>query len=470
MILYLIIALIAIGILILVLKKPFLTLLIFLFLLPLNAFIITYLGHLFDLDTSQKLILTLWKEWLVFCLLIWAVWQFIKTLKHKNIKTIRLFWFDYLIFGLFVLALLTIIWGIRDLKTILFGLRYDFEFFALYFIGRVIQPKPQELKTAVMTILASSLIVVIFAILQATVLPWDFLNKFGYTYALEWTPGANLQSSQIVGSTRELSRIISTLSGPNQLGSYLALISGILLSIILFARKNLFKIGAGIYFLIILLPLYRTFSRSAWLGLAFALIILLTYLIVRIFSPKTPLPKANFLPAVVTVVLVVIISLAGFTYFNSLNPALLQEMAKRGFSTSNHLLALNRGVELIKAHPAGLGIGSAGPASQWGLGLENSVITESFFLQLGVEMGVLGIIAFIVIIISLLFKLFREINRKKEIISKIVLLGSALGLIALSINSLFLHSFADTATSFTLFALIGLSLNKTKNIDVLQKN
>ncbi|TSC92124.1 MAG: O-antigen ligase WaaL [Candidatus Berkelbacteria bacterium Licking1014_96] len=460
MLFYIIIALIAVGIFILALKKPFVALLIFLFLLPLNAFIITYAKHLFDLDPTQRLILTLWKEWLVFCLLIWAVY---KVTQLHNYKVTKLYWFDYLIFGLFILALLTIIWGIKDIKTIAFGLRYDFEFFAVYFIGRVMRPNPKELTTALKVVLASSLIVVIFGILQATVLPWDFLNKFGYTYALEWTPGNALQSSQIVGSTRELSRIISTLSGPNQLGSYLTLIGVLLLSIILFARKNLFKIGAGIYFLIILLPLYRTYSRSAWLGLVCALIVLLTYLIVRIFSPKRPLPKSNFLPAMITIVAVVSISIAGFAYLNSANPILLQEMARRGFSTSNHLEALSKGVELIKDHPAGLGIGFAGPASQWGLGLENSVITESFFLQIGVEMGVLGIIAFVIIIISLIIKLFREINRKEEVVSKIILLGSALGLIALSVNALFLHSFADTATSLTLFALIGMSLSRTMN-------
>ncbi|MBU2595299.1 O-antigen ligase family protein [Patescibacteria group bacterium] len=460
MLFYIIIALIGIAILMLALKKPFLTLLIFLFLLPLNAFIITYAKHLFDLDSTQRLILTLWKEWVVITLLIWAVWQFIKTPKHKNIKTIQLFWFDYLIFGLFLLALLTIIWGVKDPKTILFGLRYDFEFFAIYFIGRILRPNPRQLKIAFLTILSSSLIVVIFAILQATLFPWDFLNRFGYTYAFEWTPWADLQSSQIVGETREFSRIISTLSGPNQLSSYLVLISVFLLSIILFAKKIIFKAGAGFYFLIILLPLYRTYSRSAWLGLCSAILVLMIYLLIRIFSKKQPAPKSNFLLSFAVIFFIVLTAITAFIYLNSINSDLISKMILRGFSTSNHQEALKRGVELVKDHPLGLGIGSAGPASQWGLGLENSVITESSFLQIGVEMGVLGLIGFLVIIIALIIKTFREILKQKEEIFKILLLGSTLGLIALSTNALFLHSFADTATSFTLFALIGISLSK----------
>src|SRR3990172_2155112 len=173
MLFYIIIALIGIGIFFLALKNPFLALLVFLFLLPLNAFIITYAKFLFDLSLNQRLILTFWKEWLVFALLIWAIY---KVMKSKNLK---LFWFDYLIFGLFILALITITWGIKDIKTIAFGLRYDFEFFALYFIGRIIRPNPHQLKTALKIILSSSLIVVIFAILQSTILPWDFLNRFG---------------------------------------------------------------------------------------------------------------------------------------------------------------------------------------------------------------------------------------------------------------------------------------------------
>ncbi|MCX6811610.1 MAG: O-antigen ligase family protein [Candidatus Berkelbacteria bacterium] len=468
MVFYIIIALVAIGFLVLALKKPFLALLIFLFLLPLNAFLTTYIVHLFNLESTQRLILTLWKEWIVLALLIWAMGHLIKEKLAKQ-SSLKLFWFDYLIFGLFVLALLTIIWGSKNPKVIIFGLRYDFEFFALYFIGRIMRPEPKKLKIALLTVLASSLIVALFAILQVTILPWDFLNRFGYTYALEWVPGADLQSSQIVGSTRDLSRILSTLSGPNQLGSYLALISCSLLCIILFVRKNIYKLGAGVYFLLILLPLYRTYSRSAWLGLAVAVLALMIYLLVRLFSKKKEAPKSNFYITMMAIVFLVVIAILGYVYFNSVNSGLLKEMINRGFSTSGHIEAMKRGVELIKDHPFGLGIGSAGPASQWSMGLTNEIITESNFLQFGVEMGILGMLGFIVIIITLIVKAFRQIAQKEDIATKILLLGSALGLIALSVNSLFLHSFADTVTSFTLFALLGIAINNRKNIDVIQR-
>lgn len=468
MIFYIVIALIAIGFLVLALKKPFWALLILLFLLPLNAFLATYIDHLFNLGGNQRLILTLWKEWAVLALLIWAIGHLIKEKLAKQ-PGLKLFWFDYLILGLFILALLTIIWGIKNPKTIVFGLRYDFEFFVLYFIGRVMRPDPRKIKTALLTVLASSLIVVIFAVLQATILPWDFLNRFGYTYALEWTPGADLQSSQIVGSTRDLSRILSTLSGPNQLGSYLALIAAFLLSIILYVRKTIYKIGAGVYFLLILLPLYRTYSRSAWLGLTVAILALMVYLLVRLFAKKPQAPRSNAFIAMMVVVSLILIAILGYVYFNSVNPQLFKEMINRGFSTSGHIEAMKRGVELIKNHPFGLGIGSAGPASQWSMGLSNQIITESNFLQFGVEMGILGMLGFIVIIFALIAKAFRQIAQKDDVAAKILLLGSALGLIALSVNSLFLHSFADTVTSFTLFALLGLALNNKINIDVIQR-
>lgn len=469
MVFYIIIVLIALAFLVLALKKPFLALLIFLFLLPLNAFLTTYIGHLFNLESTQRLILTLWKEWIVLVLLIWAVGHLIKEKLAKQ-SSLKLFWFDYLILGLFVLALISIIWGVKNPKVIIFGLRYDFEFFALYFIGRVMRPEPRKLKTALLTVLASSLIVVIFAVLQAKILPWDFLNRFGYTYALEWTPGADLQSSQIVGATRDLSRILSTLSGPNQLGSYLALISCILFSIILFVRKNIYKLGAGVYFLLILLPLYRTYSRSAWLGLAVAVLALMFYLLFRIFSRKHEAPRSNAFIAMMAIVFLVLIAILGYVYFNSVNPQLVKEMINRGFSTSGHIEAMKRGVEIIKEHPFGLGIGSAGPASQWSMGLTNEIITESNFLQFGVEMGILGMLGFIVIICALIVKAFRQIAQKDDVATKILLLGSALGLIALSVNSLFLHSFADTVTSFTLFALLGLALNPHTKIYVRQNN
>src|SRR4030067_3661704 len=147
MIFYIIFGLICLGLLILTLKKPFWAILVLMSLLPCNAFIITYFSSILDLTENQRIVITLWKDWLIFSLLIWGAWQFINQRLKKVGLLIKLFWFDYLIVGLFLLALLTIIWGSHNLKTIIFGLRYDFEFFILYFILRIIRPTPAMIKT-----------------------------------------------------------------------------------------------------------------------------------------------------------------------------------------------------------------------------------------------------------------------------------------------------------------------------------
>ena len=72
------------------------------------------------------------------------------------------------------------------------------------------------------------------------------------------------------------------------------------------------------------------------------------------------------------------------------------------------------------------------------------------------ELGILGLVVFLIIIIGFLWKLFSLAVSPLETSKKLVALACALGLVALFANALFLHAFSDTATTFTLFALIGM--------------
>jgi len=457
---YILFTIFALIILIVTLKKPFWSLLILLFLLPFHAFLVTYLRHVLNLNETQGLILSLWKEWIIFTLLFPAIWTIIKEKK----KALKIHWFDWCIIVLFILSLISIIWTPKNLNLIFFGLRFDFLFFALYFVVRLLKFKSRELLYILGTVLLSALIVILFGILQSTILPWDFLNRFGYTYSLEWLPGQALQSSQIVGAEREYSRIISTLAGPNSLGSYLVVVSAFVLVLIYLSNNLWLRLGFTFYFLALLLPLFRTYSRSAWIALFVVIIAFIIYLMTQ-FKRK-PAPKGGFFFLLGFLFLLVGIIVGSILYIFTKKRTSLVEVFWRSFSTTEHVRLFKQAGQDIINNPFGKGIGASGPASQWATGIKE--LTESTYLQMGVEYGFLGLILFTLSIIGMIIKLFKEAVLTKIGINKAVLLGSSLALIGLSVNALFTHAFTDTVTILTLFALIGASIsNNEKKIEVI---
>jgi hypothetical protein len=143
-------------------------------------------------------------------------------------------------------------------------------------------------------------------------------------------------------------------------------------------------------------------------------------------------------------------------------------------------------MENIVRHPLGLGLGSAGPASNrtsdacvflsadgdasWAEGHpelcvflgETQVLpldrvctcpflTENWYLQIGVEMGIAGFLLFFLLIICILLQL----ARKKNVLLHYSTFFAFLGV---SIAALFLHAWEDSAVAYTLWILTAASL------------
>jgi len=93
----------------------------------------------------------------------------------------------------------------------------------------------------------------------------------------------------------------------------------------------------------------------------------------------------------------------------------------------------------------GSGLGTAGPAV---LKYGNGFISESWYLQIALEMGIIGLLLWLYLIFDILKKLI-----------KIKETALVLGLIAVSICALFLHTWADNpAVAVTIFVLIGTKI------------
>jgi hypothetical protein len=107
---------------------------------------------------------------------------------------------------------------------------------------------------------------------------------------------------------------------------------------------------------------------------------------------------------------------------------------------------------MIVQNPFGSGPGSAGPASFYNSNAQ-PIISESYFVQLGQEVGVLGLLLFLLICGYTAKMLYRQKDATAQ-----VLLASFAGL---SVISIFLHGWADDPTAMTWWGLAGLFLVST---------
>ena len=113
-------------------------------------------------------------------------------------------------------------------------------------------------------LLIPAAIVFVFAMLQYTVLPHDFLQHFGYDAATSIAP------IETINHNDSYIRVQSTLRGANPLGAYLVVVLSALGCCIFMvdakcsARCSVVALGA----------LYASGSRSAWIGTAISLAII----------------------------------------------------------------------------------------------------------------------------------------------------------------------------------------------------
>ena len=122
-------------------------------------------------------------------------------------------------------------------------------------------------------------------------------------------------------------------------------------------------------------------------------------------------------------------------------------------SNSDHLILANRGLSEVKKTPFGRGPGTAGPASFLADEVKRRIITENYYIQLAIELGVLGCLMFITIIVWLGRKLF-AIRRSHELAVPIFA-----SLIALSFVGLLLHVWASTIVALIFWATAGYAIS-----------
>lgn len=432
-------------------------------LLPLHAFGVTFLNYLFfDGTASAPLGLKMWKEGVIFLLFILLALQVLR----KKIA-LQLDVLDYAILAYLGIGFVTAVFLTKDLVQSFFGAKYAFEFLVLFLIVRQFFFEKEAKAKLIKTVVLTASLVIIFGLMQKLILPPDFLIHFGYSLDhSHFSPNKPLAYCQKISGTDEC-RLQSFLSGPNQLGSYLLVVLPLFLipfyEKFLKRKKSLWEkvkhlfwkkkrqkkieLSQFLVFGLGVLVLVFAYSRASWLGFALMLLIVL----LQFIQKKKQLWMLLGGGAVLILISIFVLKIFAADFFH--------EVVFRPSSTQGHFERMADGVKFSLQNPFGLGLGNAGPASNHFSKDYLGFIPESWYLQVSLEMGILGIIIYL-LILGLVLKKLWSLYQKEERVAFALFLS----LMGLMVSSFFLHTWEDSSTALIFWGLLGVILSKEKKI------
>jgi hypothetical protein len=344
-------------------------------------------------------------------------------------------------------VIITLLIG-RDADAVLYGLAINLRIVLLFFVSFVLFSSLRlSRRSLAAVLLGPCTLVVCFGILQLFVLPNNFLTHFGYE------KGVTIAPTNTIDDQPDQIRIMSTLRGPNPLGAYLILPGTLLVCVVplLYARLRRSKTGnaknymlaSSVLFLGLLVALYGTHGRAAWIGFALSITTAIFYMLgkkLRLYAVGAGL---------------IAVCIFGAALYQLRDTSFVQNVILHdnpetgGEITSNgaHLTSAKQGVkDILHAPLIGCGPGCAGPASFYSE--KGTKLAENYYLQVGQEVGVFGLALFITFLVLVGKELFK---RKNDPLA-LALFASLLGI---SVANLLLHVWADDTLAYVWWGTAG---------------
>lgn len=412
--------------------------------MPFHAFLTvwasTFVGH--------YTLLRLWKEILIVVVLPGVAYILYRNKRlWKEVKRAWLFRLFALYIGLHIL-----LGGVALMRNqvngtaLADGLILNLRLVVFFFVTWVCaSSSPWLRKHARNLLLIPAIVVVVFGLLQAFVLPADFLSHFGYS-------SATIAAYQTVNHDMHYVRVQSTLRGSDPLGAYLIVIISILATLLSGRRiRGKWQRKACIGLLVgSLIVLYFTYSRSAYIGTILALGVI-GWCALKSRRAKRVLLLGGFCICLIGGVSA--LALRHNSRFESTFFHTDQQSLSPHSSNQNHASALESGIHDVIHQPLGRGPGTAGPASVHNI--YPARIAEDYYLQIGQEVGWIGLFLFLAITALVAWRLW---ERREDWLA-LALLASLVGI---SFVNLLSHAWADDTLSLIWWGMAGIALAVTR--------
>lgn len=416
----------------------------FLVFIPFSSFVSVFLVHKIGIPGASFI-----KELLLVIAGLALISFYIRNYFWDKKYFLKITKLDFLI-ALYIILFIVVTIFTTGIHGMIYGGRYDFSFllvFLLAYHGFPLLQKPISYYIKLFLISAGAMLLI------SGLLKWplneDLLLYFGYSgnpsawdfggappifHGIDW---ANVRRFQWL------------LDGPNTMGAFLIIFSGIFAYFFRFRRDWYFVIALILIGLIGMI--FYTYSRSALIGVVFA------YAIVVLMSLRSLWKLYRMQLLSVFLILWVFMGAIGALYYDR-----AVAIVGRAGSTQWHIERMTVWIKRTLEHPFGQWLWSAGPAYRYVLDLwekktteveklDRFYIPESWYIQQFIEWWILWWILFLVI----MFYFF------------LILLGihPTLGALFAGVGSmnLFLHTFESSIVSLSLFFLIGIFLAYKKN-------
>lgn len=396
-------------------------------LLPFHAFFTTWLGS----NIGHLDLIRVWKDILVACLapgLLYVAWSdsYIRDWLKRSWLVRLIVVYILLHFGLAWLAY----WrGDVNSKALVYALIINLRFLIFFMFVLVIASKTNTLRQYWKAyVLIPAVIVIAFGLMQL-ILPYDFLKHFGYG-------PSTIPAFQTVDQKLSYRRIQSTLRGANPLGTYMLLTLPLFLLVPGRLKRLIVHLSGGFV-------MFFSYSRSAVLGLLATALVMAE----MVFKWTKKTISVTTLATLLVVALVFTLrdnNLAQNTFFHT------DESSQAGISSNaNRLKEMKKGISDIIHEPLGRGPGTAGPAS-----VRNSHpprLAENYFVQIGQEVGLLGLAIFLGIQICIGQALWQ--SRKDGLANVLFAL-----IIGLSVVNMVSHAWTDDTLAYIYWGLVAVAL------------
>jgi O-antigen ligase len=319
----------------------------------------------------------------------------------------------------------------------LYGFRGTFEPLALLVITLILPLSAQWVRRIVPALLIVGAIVSLFAIFQVFVLGYPFLQRY---FAVN---GYLPTALSFAGGT--FPRAIGTFFSPNQLSLYLTFL--ILLGMNLALRLPRWRWPTLALVGLLSIALLLTVSRSGWVALLAGVI----------FSGLIWRRKGIFvLPLLVLVLVAVPLGLA-----LDLDRYLVRTVSLSDPSAAYRLDINQRNLETVLENPFGIGLGLVG-----GRALNTRILgdnaqlynSESYYLQTAMELGIPGLLLFLILIMSCGYTVYDTIFRLRDRYAVALAVGACACVVAAMTHAFFIAEFQDLTVASYLWFLVGLAM------------
>lgn len=367
------------------------------------------------------------------------------TIGYYHISGIkRIKWTKYdIAIGLYIGIMIFISFFTTGISWILYGWKYDFTFLLAFFsIYHGYSFLEERTSYYIRIFLISWWIMLFISMLLKWPLSEDLLLYIWYSgNPSNWQFGSSVPIFHGVDGAN-VRRFQGLLDGPNTMGAFLLIYSGIL--VYFFRSKKLWFFVLGCIIMLITILILYTYSRSAALWLIWWVWIIILFSLKDIYKKY----RTQFISIMVLVFIVLWVVFIQYAWN-------MKAIIERWGSTNGHKERMKAWIERFIQHPFWQWLASAGPAYRYLQKLESTdrkdieekdrfYIPESWYIQQMIEWWILGLLSFLAVLALIFIRLFKI---------HIVLVGTFL---SICIMNFFLHTFESSVISLSLFLLIWL--------------